>query len=182
MLQKCKQTKKIVILWLHLYVTRTVWFITKSEYGQPLSHAGQILFFHPTQWERLYFLLRLLVVTVASLQLVVWLAKLFPFLPDEAIAGRAFQRGCLLTFTAQPWDNLARCPACLLFLLQLFSALCFHLSSNGPGSYNGAPSSGDVNQASSTPTRPLPLFMGTVNEFSIYLQVSVLIKRNKYSV
>lgn len=140
----------------------------------------KVFFFHLTQWERLCFLLRLLVVTVASLQLVVWLAKLFPFLPDEAVVGRAFQRGCLLTFTAQPWDSLAHCPASLLFLLQPLSALCFHLSSDAPGSYNGAPSNGDENQASSTPT--LSLFMGTVNEFSIYLQVSVLIKRNKYSV
>lgn len=54
------------------------------------------------------------------------------------------------------------------------SALCFHLPSNTPGSYNRAPSSDDVNQASPTPTRPLPLFMFSINEFSICLQVSQL--------
>lgn len=57
------------------------------------------------------------------------------------------------------------------------SALCFHLPSNTPGSYNRAPSREVVNQASPTPTRLLPLFMFSINEFSINLQVCVSIKR-----
>lgn len=77
-------------------------------------------------------------------------------------------------------------------------ALCFHLTCcvscllslpphlhapSTQGSYNSAPSSEDVNQASPMPTHPLSLFICSFNEFSIQLQVSVSNgKKNHYCV
>lgn len=96
----------------------------QAAYRVALSTSHSFVF-PPATLRRLSFLSWLPVVMVAlhpCSELSGW-QTFFPFLPDEAGAGWAFQWNRLLTFAAQCWDTLARCPSSLFLLLLLLPPL-----------------------------------------------------------